>query len=298
MTNVNYFLYIRFMSVANSIKTVYKDLKPVQKQIAEYLLSMDFEALHATIDEYARRIGTSVASISRFCQKIGYESFQELKISLSREMGNAPEMVLPIFAPDDDPDLSIRKVFSEAATNLQATESTVHFETVKEAAEQIAACDRLYFFGMGGSGGVGKLGEVMFSHIGFSARSISDPYSMLVSAGHMGQHQALIGLSHTGATRAVVDALRIARERKAFTVAITNYASSPLAGTAMVTLTTSCHEHRVHFAQSNSMVAQLTLIRALYILVASRSSAAVAQKVDRIEESVKRNLRIKNKRSE
>jgi DNA-binding MurR/RpiR family transcriptional regulator len=96
----------------------------------------------------------------------------------------------------------------------------------------------------------------------------------------------------------VVESLSIAREQGASTVGITNYASSPLAKTVETTLVTACHEHRVHFAQSNSMVAQLTLIRALYILVASRCGDEVTQEVDRIEENVKRSLRIKNKRSE
>lgn len=289
---------LTIMSVQTSIRAMYKDLKPVQKRIAEYVLTMDFEALQATIDEYARRVSTSAASISRFCHKIGYESFQDFKISLSREMGSKAEAVLPIFTPNDDPDLSIRKVFSEAGTNLEATESGSDFEAIKRVAGQIAGSEHLYFLGLGGSGGVGYLGEVMFSHIGISVKSISDPYGMLLSAGHARGKQIMIGLSHTGATRAVVEALRIAREQGVFTVGITNYASSPLAKTVETMLVTSCHEHRVHFAQSNSMVAQLTLIRALYILVASRCGREVTQDVDRIEENVKRSLRIKNKRSE
>ena len=282
------------MSVQESIQFVYKDLKPVQKRIADYTLHLDFDGLNAPIDEYAKKIGTSVASISRFCAKIGYDSFQTLKISRSRELGHEPQPVPALFSPDDYPELSIRKVFSEAVSNLRATEERLDFPSIERVADRILSSDRLFFLGMGGSGGVSILGQIMFSHIGFDTTSVNDPYSMLVCAGHVDSRHTVLGLSHSGATKNVMKALSIARERGAFTVGITNYPKSPLAELAEVTLNTACHEHSVHFAKSNSMAVQMTIIRALYILVASRGGEAIDQGVARIEESVRRNLRIKN----
>ena len=138
------------MSVRASIQGLYRDLRPTQRRIADYLLALDFDGLDAPIDEYARRIGTSIASISRFCARIGYDSFQKLKIGLSREMQVPDDTVLPIFAADDDPQLSIRKVFAEAIANLQATEAAVSFPALIAVAERIARSERLYFFGLGG----------------------------------------------------------------------------------------------------------------------------------------------------
>jgi DNA-binding MurR/RpiR family transcriptional regulator len=269
----------------------------VQRKIADYLLNVDFEALDAPIDQYARRTGTSVASISRFCSRIGYDSFQKLKISLSRELQSTEETVPPIFAAGDDPELSIRKVFAEAVANLQATENTVSFPALKSVAERIARSDRLYFLGLGGSGGVAYLGEVMFSLLGLNARALSDPFSMLICAGHLGKSHLVFGLSHSGRTREVVEAMRVARSRGAHTVGITNYPRSALAELVNTVLLTSCREHRVHFAQSNSMAAQLTLIRALYILVASKSSPDLIEEVNRIEQAVRGSLRIKQKKA-
>jgi DNA-binding MurR/RpiR family transcriptional regulator len=283
------------MSVRSNIKNRYADLKPTQKKIADYLLSLTMADLNASIEEYARKAGTSVASISRFCNKIGYESFQTLKINLSRELRYEPEVVLPIFDPDDDAELSIRKAFSEAVTNLEATERTVNYVGLRDVAQRISRSKRLYFFGLGGSGGVGYLGELFFSHIGYTAKAISDPYSMAVCAGHVGASDTVIGLSHSGRTREVVEATKTAKAQGAYTVGITNYARSPLAAMTDSTLITACQEHKVHFAQSNSMVVQLTLLRALYILAASQINRTVITKVNSIEGSVQRNLRLKGK---
>jgi RpiR family carbohydrate utilization transcriptional regulator len=286
------------MSVRTSIQGLYRDLRPTQRRIADYLLALDFDGLDAPIDEYARRIGTSIASISRFCARIGYDSFQKLKIGLSREMQVPDDTVLPIFAADDDPQLSIRKVFAEAIANLQATEAAVSFPTLIAVAERIARSERLYFFGLGGSGGVSALSEMMFSGLGFNAKALSDPYGMLLSAGHVRKSHLVFGLSHSGNTREVLEAVRAAKARGAYTVGITNYPRSPLAELVQAALVTSCHEHRVHFAQSNSMAAQLTLIRALYILVASRISPEALQEVNRIEQAVSQSLRLKTKKKE
>lgn len=283
------------MSVRTNIKNVYNNLKPTQKKIADYLLSLSMTDLNASIEEYARRVGTSVASISRFCKKIGYDSFQGLKISLSGELRYEPEVVLPIFDLGDDAELSIRKTFSEAVTNLEATEHSINFAELRAVSDRIIRSNRLYFFGLGGSGGVGRLGELFFSHIGYTAKAISDPYNMSVSAGHVSASDTVIGLSHSGRTREVVKAMKTARSRGAYTVGITNYYRSPLASTAESALITACQEHKVHFAQSNSMVVQLTLLRALYILAASQSNRRVIEDVNRIEENVQQNLRLKSK---
>jgi DNA-binding MurR/RpiR family transcriptional regulator len=279
------------MSATTQIKTMYNELRPVQKRIADYFLGADFAALDSSIEQVAKKSGTSVASISRFCKKLGYGSFGQFKITLSRDLKYEPDTVLPIFRMDDDPDLSIRKVFSEAITNLQATQGSVDFEAIKTAAARLAKSDVVYFFGLGGSGGVGYLGELLFTHIGKRTVSMSDAYKMIVSAGHAREKTVIVGLSHSGRTKSVIDAVTIGRRRGAFTAGVTNYAASPLASSVDFALLTACRERRMHFAQSDSMVAQLTILRALYILCASRSGETTAKNVNEIERFVGLHIR-------
>ena len=281
------------MSVIKKIKIVYNDLKPAQKKIADYFMSADFDAINGSIGDIAKKIGVSIASISRFCRYLGFDNFQHFKITYSRDIKYEPDTILPIFNMNDDPALCIRKVFSEAITNLQATEGTIDASSLKTLVDKIKASRALYFFGLGGSGGVGYLGELLFSHLGYIAHSINDPYRMIVSAGHSDEKTVIVGLSHSGCTREVIESIKIAKSNGAFTSAITNYKKSPLAGIADLVLFTACHERRVHFAQSNSMVSQLTIIHALYVLTASKSRDSIIKKVNIIEENVKKDLRIK-----
>ncbi len=283
------------MSILARLKASYNEMKPVQKVIADFFLAADFDSLNASIDDVARRTGTSVASISRFCKALGFDGFSQFKITLSRDLKYEPDTILPIFRRGDDPNLIIRKVFSEAVSNLQATEEAVDFDTIKRVARRIVQKKTVFFFGLGGSGKVGAIGETLFSHIGYTARAVSDPYEMFVTAGHADKNCTIIALSHSGCTRPVVEAIAAARKREVFSVGITNYRGSLLAENVDVLLLTACPERRVHIAQSNSMVAQSTLLRSLYLLAASKADGRMQDVVNKINDSVDEKLRMHKK---
>lgn len=282
------------MSAVRKIKTVYNDLRESQQSIADYFLEADLSGVGSSIDEIADRVGTSVASISRFCKKLGYDSFGQFKIALSQDKTYEPDLVLPIFKATDDFDVIIHKAFSEAVTNLKDTEAKIDFAILKKIVRLLDEVDVIYFFGMGGSGGIAKLGELLFSHLGYRTKAITDPYEMAVCSGHIGEGDLAFGISHTGRNKAVYEALNTARGRGAAAVTLTNYEDSAISGISDYPLVTACYEGRVHFAQSNSMGAQITVLNALYLLSASKSSQEVIEEVNEIEASCQRSLRVKN----
>ncbi len=279
------------MSAKQRIKNIYNELNENQRKVADYFLRIGIDELNSSIEKAARTVGTSVASISRFCRRLDYENFQQFKIALSQDLKYKADEILPIFQESDDEDLTIRRAFARGITNLQDTEKTVDFTLLKKAAKLISGSEMLYFFGLGGSGGIGKLGSLLFSHTGFRAEVVTDPYEMLVRAGHMKKEDLLIAVSHTGNTKAVVEAAAFARGRKIKVIAITNYKNAQLAAAADIVLLTACYEGNVHFAQSNSMIAQLAIIDALYVLSASRSPRSIVGRVNEIERQMKSRLR-------
>ena len=61
-----------------------QDLTPVEHRIGQMVLSLKDAVDSYTIEEFARAANTSVASVHRFCKKIGVTGFKELKIELAR----------------------------------------------------------------------------------------------------------------------------------------------------------------------------------------------------------------------
>lgn len=155
------------------------------------------------------------------------------------------------------------------------------------------AAETVYFFGQGGSGGICRLAELFFMQLGLRTKAVTDYYGILVCAGHIREGDCAMGISHSGTTKAVIEALHMAREKGAFVSCITNYAGSPITAEADAAMVTACYEGRVHIAQSNSVIAQLGILQALYIICASKVPRDAVARVNEIEKLIRQNLRIK-----
>jgi DNA-binding MurR/RpiR family transcriptional regulator len=98
----------------------------------------------------------------------------------------------------------------------------------------------------------------------------SDVHIALTSAALLGEGDVAIGISHTGTTVEVVEALEEAAKHGATTVAVTNFPRSPLARTADLVLTTAARETTYRSGAMASRIAQLTVIDCLFIGVAQQ----------------------------
>ena len=56
-----------------------------QNRIAEFLLADEQAALDMSIYEMAEKIGTSVATVTRFCQLIGYSGLADMKFHMQQQ---------------------------------------------------------------------------------------------------------------------------------------------------------------------------------------------------------------------
>lgn len=61
-----------------------KGLTPTEQQLGQTVLAMGEDVRGLSIKEFARQANVSVASIHRFCKKLGLEGFKELKVELVR----------------------------------------------------------------------------------------------------------------------------------------------------------------------------------------------------------------------
>jgi fructoselysine-6-P-deglycase FrlB-like protein len=130
--------------------------------------------------------------------------------------------------------------------------------------------------------------------LGLSANAVTDPYEQIFATVKAGRSDVVVGISHTGLTAHVIEALRMARDGGARTVCITNYPDSPIAEASEFRLITSFREHRINAAVSSSQIAQLCVIDTLYFLVASSLGGSARKLADRAEDRVQKMLRVKN----
>ena len=89
-----------------------KGLTPTEQQLGQTVLAMGENVRGLSIKEFARQANVSVASIHRFCKKLGLEGFKELKVELVRAALRA----------DSTPEVDIDFPFDATSTPAQVME--------------------------------------------------------------------------------------------------------------------------------------------------------------------------------
>ena len=261
--------------------------------ISRFVLSQPEGALGLTLAELASRVGTSVASISRFCTMLGYENYRAFQIDLAATLAGSSSPVLDLFSANDDPSTVIRRVFEMNRQSLADTEALLEYESMVAVAKLVVSARRLCFVGIGGSGLTAKLGALRFASLGITALAITDPYEGLLTLSSATAEDVVIAISHTGRSAVVIELLALAGDRGARTVGITNYADSLLAEKSEFVLLTSFRERQINAAVSSSSVAQLCVIDAIYFLIACFQGPKAEQLVLEIERAAEDILRSK-----
>lgn len=251
------------------------------------------EVLEMTLTELAEKVGTSVASISRFCGMLGYENYRAFQIDLTASLAGKTGPVSDFFSSEDDSATVIRRVFEMNRQGLADTEALLNRESLVGVARLIMESRRLCLLGIGGSGLVAKSAALRLASLGVTALAITDPYEGLLTLSSWTPEDVVIAISHTGRSGSVIELLDLARGKGARTVGITNYSDSILAERCEFVLLTSFRERRINAAVSSSSIEQLCVLDALYFLIAHLQGPRAESMVLEIENNAERIIRTK-----
>ena len=108
----------------------------------------------------------------------------------------------------------------------------------------------------------------------------------MIVASHLSEGDVVIGVSHSGSSRDIVDALKVAREHGAKTVAITNVGKSPIDKVSDIVLHTSSTETEYSILALNSRIAQLAIVDTLYYYVVYNLSDKALESIKETERSL------------
>jgi DNA-binding MurR/RpiR family transcriptional regulator len=271
------------------IRGVLPALAPAERRVAEQVLADPGGAPLATSEELARRAGVSLTTVTRFCRSLGLSSYQQLRFALAGESTPARSWA-PGHGTDVGPDDSLADVLAgllaAEVRALEDTAATLDLALVERAVDAIVAAGRIDVYGVSGSGAVAQdLGRRLHL-IRRPAYAWTDPHDALASAALLRDGDVAVGISHSGHTRDVVEALDLARQRGAVTIAVTNFPRSPVVSVAELALITAAAETTFRSGALSGRQAQMFVVDLLYVGVAQRtyetSAAAIATSADAV----------------
>ena len=211
------------------IHNIFKTLTPTEQKIARYILECPGEVVNMTVTELAQKCGTVPSAVNRMCKSVGVDGFSRFKIILA---GDVEKNSLSVpHAPFDKSDTSsaiFGKVFASGVETLKNTCAMLDYSVVEDFVQKLSGADRIFLFGVGTSAVVATDAAYRFSQLGLQAYAYTDILQMHVMAKNMNHGDVAFAISHSGTTKAVVEAMRIAANSGAHTLALTSFSRSLL----------------------------------------------------------------------
>jgi len=263
--------------ITHRIQKHYCDLTAAERKIAEFILNTPQKVTSMTVHQLAEQCGVASSAVTRFCKSIDLKGFAQLKLSLAREQGaesEAPQM--PAFEASDEIGQIIHKVFASSVQTLQDSLAITDSETIGKMADILSTAKRIFLFGIGTSAVIATDTQYRLSQLGLWAIACTDIVQMNVTALNLCKDDAVIAISHSGQTRAVVDAIRHAKQSGASTLAITSFTNSLLYKESDLAACVFADEIRYPVEAVSARLAHICLLDALTMVLATRNFESFA----------------------
>lgn len=252
------------------IRSYYPSFTLTERRIADFILNNPKDVIYMSVTELAEKCEVGEGTVVRFARNMGFSGYQELKLTLSRDLVNPFENVLEDVSIKDSLGTIINKV---TARNLKAISNTtrlIDVNTLKKTIKAIINARKVEFYGVGASGFTALEAKYKFLRIGIVCDALTDPHLQAMSASTLTSKDVAIGISHSGATKDTVDSLRIAKNAGARTICITNFARSPITKVSDIVLLTASPESPLASGTLRSIIAQLHILDLIFTGVAMK----------------------------
>lgn len=133
-----------YKNIFDRMENMKDQFTPIDQQIYQIFIEDPDFISQSTTTAIAERCGVSQSAVSRFCRKLGFHSFSDLKMAFARSLAvyEFPSKKLP--KEDDSLAHYMNDLFIE-------TEKTAATDSIKNLAKSICVADHIYLLGAGKS---------------------------------------------------------------------------------------------------------------------------------------------------
>jgi DNA-binding MurR/RpiR family transcriptional regulator len=264
------------------IQARFDEFSRSQKDVAQYIVDHLDEVAFQTAEELARRANTSSSTVVRFSQALGFDGFPELQGQARDEYrrhvaagltGTPSISVEPLFSLDQN---EFETAVAADHVNVEETARKISRSEIESAIDAIAGARRVLIAGTDQMAFFASYLRHLLMLLDLQADIVASPSQEALSRlGRIDDETVVVGLSAGRPHPLVVRAMKLARHRKAGTVAITDATLSEVAKLAHIRLYYSSNSP----AYVRSHTALLSMIQALAYGVYSRDAEQYADRI-------------------
>ena len=257
-------------TVGPRIRMMLPEMSPAEIRITEILLRSAVDDA-MPLKRLADEAETSEAMVVKTAKRLGFAGYRELRAALL-EYKRQPNVDLhQEINPEDTAETIVQKVFRTSIQALEETLAILDMKAFRHAAELIHGASQRDFYGLGGSAQIARDVSHKFLRIGMRTSVFDDSHMMAMSASLLRAGDLVVAFSHSGRTAGVLEAVQIARSKRASIIAVTNYESSPLAELSDVILCSTAQGSHLTSENAAARIAQLNIMDAIFITVAQKN---------------------------
>ena len=254
-------------NVFEKISNEYYTLTASEKKVADFVLSNQNGTQFMSISELAGSCDVAEATVSRFCRRLGYKGYNTFKLAVANAFIQHKPWNNPlsgeITEEDTLEDIS-RKLHTAEIEAITQTMELLNLDAVRDAADLLHSASRVMCMGQGGSMIMATEAQHLFSTVSNKFTAVGDSHLQAMSAIAMDPDDLILFFSYSGSTKAMMDTLKLAAQRKGRVILVTRFPNSPGSDYADVVLQCGSNQNPLQAGSVTARIAQLYLLDVLF----------------------------------
>ncbi|CCH75999.1 Transcriptional regulator [Nostocoides japonicum T1-X7] len=195
-------------------------------RVVQLVAQMPQFSSYASAREVAERAGVNVSTVVRTAQQLDYSGWPDLRSAIRAAYLDSLRSAGAERAPDDD---ASARMLRKDGENLTVASAPENLTAIKSAASAISSARRVVVIASGTGAGPGHIFSYLGSIYGYDVRLAAGPATEQAAAiAHLDDDDCVVVLNIWRLTRATRGLTRLARQRGATVVVVTDLQSSPL----------------------------------------------------------------------
>lgn len=253
---------LRYKEIKEKIQNNFDALPKNQKKIAEFILE-DFDKVSfLNLENISEATGTSVASVVRFSQRVGFSGYSELREAIASSLQHHLSSIqtFPFFDKKDIEEDILLSVANLDVENINDTLAKIDKELFYRSVDMIVNSKRVFTAGLGISYLLAEILAYQLGQVAVEASAFKNNYcTFYEQASFLDKDDILITFSFPPYSRDTIELAKIASEKNVKVISITNKETSPI--TTFSSLNLISHSENMLF--TNSFAAMSVIINAI-----------------------------------
>ncbi len=267
------------------IKSARDALRKSEQKVADVILADPDGSVQSSIQSIATKASVSEPTVIRFCRALDCVGFQQFKLRLAQDLASRGTFFYRDVTTDDTSKELATKLIDGAIASMVQMRNQLNYESLEHAINFFENCDRIEFYGSGGSGIVAEDAQLKFFRLGKPAIAYADPHIQHASAALLDNKSLIVAISHSGRSKDILETVKIAKQSRAKVITVTA-TKSPLAEIGDVNFSVDVDEDSDIFSPVKSRLAQMIVLDILAVGIAVKGGEEMLQQLARARRAI------------